>query len=153
MQDEGEGGESGRQQGVRGRLRPRGQRGDGRRGIWVSLQGKDRGAVVEEGVHFVQDSEVGGGDEYLFVSDSEDETSDDFNEGYIIANIEEQQVHGVEEQPGEEVEAIEGLEDVAQRDIAGHAQPLEEEVKADHPEPQEKDAGDSNKFKENGGNK
>jgi len=33
------------------------QRGAERRGFWVSLRGKDRGAVVQEGIDFAQDSD------------------------------------------------------------------------------------------------
>ena len=51
---------------------------DGRRGFWVSLRDKDRGAVVQEGIDFAQDLDEGGGDDCLFISDSEDEISDEF---------------------------------------------------------------------------
>ena len=53
------------------------QRGAERRGFWISLRGKDRGAVVQEGIDFAQDSDEGGGSDYLFISDSEDEISDE----------------------------------------------------------------------------
>ena len=71
------GGRSGRG-GVGGRGGGGRQRGAGRRGFWVSLRSKDRAAVVQEGIDFAQDSDEGGGDDYLFISDSEDEISDEF---------------------------------------------------------------------------
>uniref|UniRef100_A0A0D3HTW5 Uncharacterized protein n=1 Tax=Oryza barthii TaxID=65489 RepID=A0A0D3HTW5_9ORYZ len=43
----------------------------GRRGFWVALKGKKRGSIVVEGRDFVQDSEEGGADEYLFVAEEE----------------------------------------------------------------------------------
>ncbi|KAF8717567.1 hypothetical protein HU200_025777 [Digitaria exilis] len=36
------------------------------------------GEVVEEGVDFAQDSEFGGGDDFLFVSETDEEISDEF---------------------------------------------------------------------------
>jgi len=44
----------------------------------VSLRSKDRAAVVQEGIDFAKASDEGGGDNYLFISDSEDEISDEF---------------------------------------------------------------------------
>ena len=72
------------------------QRGaDGRHGFWVSLRGKDRGAVVQEGIDFAKASDEGGGDNYLFISDSEDEISDEFmvaphSGGSFLPDTEEQ---------------------------------------------------------------
>uniref|UniRef100_A0A0E0EGU5 Uncharacterized protein n=1 Tax=Oryza meridionalis TaxID=40149 RepID=A0A0E0EGU5_9ORYZ len=43
----------------------------GRCGFWVALKGKKRGSIVVEGRDFVQDSEEGGADEYLFVAEEE----------------------------------------------------------------------------------
>jgi hypothetical protein len=46
--------------------------------------------VVEEGVDFAQDSEVGGGDDFLFLSDdSDEEVSNDFNDGSYTTNSKE----------------------------------------------------------------
>ena len=44
----------------------------------MSLRSKDRATVVQECIDFAQDSDEGGGDDYLFISDSEDEISDEF---------------------------------------------------------------------------
>ncbi|KAF0901994.1 hypothetical protein E2562_011822 [Oryza meyeriana var. granulata] len=41
-----------------------------RRGVWWSIE---LGVPVEEGMDFIQDSEVGGSDDFIFVPDSEDE--------------------------------------------------------------------------------
>uniref|UniRef100_A0A0D9ZYH1 Uncharacterized protein n=1 Tax=Oryza glumipatula TaxID=40148 RepID=A0A0D9ZYH1_9ORYZ len=43
----------------------------GKRGFWVALKGKKRGSIVVEGRDFVQYSEEGGADEYLFVAEEE----------------------------------------------------------------------------------
>ena len=57
----------------------------------MSLHGKDRGAVVQEGIDFAQDSDEGGGSDYLFISDSEDEISDEISdEGSFLPDTEEQ---------------------------------------------------------------
>ncbi|KAL5216460.1 hypothetical protein ABZP36_007861 [Zizania latifolia] len=58
------------QRGVRGR-RVQSNRG----GFWLALKGEKMGAIVEEGIYFVQDSDEGGADEFLFVSESDDESS------------------------------------------------------------------------------
>ncbi|KAF0928970.1 hypothetical protein E2562_011061 [Oryza meyeriana var. granulata] len=46
----------------------------GRRGFWVALHGDRKGDIVQEGVDFVQDTEEGGASDFLFISDSEDDT-------------------------------------------------------------------------------
>ncbi|CAL5036306.1 unnamed protein product [Urochloa decumbens] len=70
--------------GDRGGLRLR-----GRRGFWIRLRGDEQGLVAEEGVDFVQDSEVGGGDEFFFVSDSDDEISVEVDEGLVAPDSED----------------------------------------------------------------
>lgn len=65
-----------------GRLRRLRRRAQVRRpGFWISLHEEDQGAVVQEGVDFVQDSELDGADDYLFISDSEEEACED-GDGY-----------------------------------------------------------------------
>ncbi|KAF8765926.1 hypothetical protein HU200_007963 [Digitaria exilis] len=118
------------------------------------------------GVDFVKDSEVGGGDDYLFISDSEEQGSEDGGGGDYLSvtahtigsslpfkqerpnpvdAIDEQSVDIVvdnqpldnveglermeaEEQTVDSVEGRDGMEAVPWQDIAGHAQPLEEEA-------------------------
>ena len=123
------------------------QRGaDGRHGFWVSLHGKDRGAVVQEGIDFAQDSDEGGGSDYLFISDSEDEISD---EGSFLPETEEQApsmdqpLNAVEEQL---VQEIEGQGGDAWKDLGSHAQQLEEEVDADVLDPHEQNDGANNRL-------
>lgn len=100
--------------------------------------------MVDEGVDFVQDSEICGGDWFLFVSNSDDELSGEFSVGlfaanskdpnameehsvcYVIPDSEELLVQDTEDQPVESVEVVEGLQAVVREDIACHAQPLEE---------------------------
>ena len=107
------------------------QRGAERRGFWISLRGKDRGTMVQEGFDFAQDSDEGGGSDYLFISDSEDEISD---EGSFLPETEEQPpsmdqpLNAVEEQL---VQDIEGQGGDAWKDLGSHAQQLEEEADAD----------------------
>ncbi|KAF8715483.1 hypothetical protein HU200_027137 [Digitaria exilis] len=108
-----------------------------RPGYWISLHGEDQGAVVQEGVDFVQDSELGGAEDYLFISDSEEQASEDEEHPNLVDAIEEQAVVAIEEHPMDNVEGLESMEGVAWQDIAGHAQPLEEEANADLPELQE----------------
>ncbi|KAL5206716.1 hypothetical protein ABZP36_034925 [Zizania latifolia] len=60
------------QRGVRGR-RVQSNRG----GFWLALKGEKMGAIVEEGTYFVQDSDEGGVNEFLFVSESDNESSID----------------------------------------------------------------------------
>ena len=119
---------------------------DGQRGFWVSLRGKDRGAVVQEGIDFAQDSDEGGGSDYLFISDSEDEISD---EGSFLPETEEQApsmdqpLNAVEEQL---VQDIEGQGGDAWKDLGSHAQQLEEEADADVLDPHEQDDGANNRL-------
>ena len=61
----------------------------------MSLRSKDRATVVQECIDFAQDSDEGGGDDYLFISDSEDEISDEFmvaphSGGSFLPDTEEQ---------------------------------------------------------------
>ncbi|KAF8756341.1 hypothetical protein HU200_011076 [Digitaria exilis] len=55
----------------------------GWRGFWVSLHGQNQGEVVEEGVDFAQDSEVGGGDDFLSVSESDEEISEEISDDFV----------------------------------------------------------------------
>ena len=126
------------------------QRGAERRGFWISLRGKDRGAVVQEGIDFAQDSDEGGGSDYLFISDSEDEISDEISdEGSFLPETEEQApsmdqpLNAVEEQL---VQDIEGQGGDAWKDLGSHAQQLEEEADADVLDPHEQDDGTNNRL-------
>ena len=122
------------------------QRGAYWRGFLISLRGKDRGAVVQEGIDFAQDSDEGGGSDYLFISDSEDEISD---EGSFLPETEEQApsmdqpLNAVEEQL---VQDIEGQGGDAWKDLGSHAQQLEEEADADVLDPHEQDDGANNRL-------
>ncbi|OEL32409.1 hypothetical protein BAE44_0006572 [Dichanthelium oligosanthes] len=139
-------------------------------GFWVCLRGEDQGDVVQEGIDFAQDSEVGGGDDFLFVSDSED-FSEDIDDGIFvpdsenpgaacapftaapqsvgsfITNTKQEQMDGIEEQRVVAVdEQLVGVKSVAWQDITGHAQPPEEEADVDDPEPQELEDDGINEF-------
>ena len=122
------------------------QRGAGRHGFWISLCRKDRGAVVQEGIDFAQDSDEGGGSDYLFISDSEDEISD---EGSFLPETEEQApsmdqpLNAVEEQL---LQDIEGQGGDPWKELGSHAQQLEEEADADVLDPHEQDDGANNRL-------
>ncbi|CAN6328653.1 unnamed protein product [Urochloa humidicola] len=137
-----------------------------RRGFWVSLRGQNQGAVVVEGVDFAQDSDEGGGDDFLFVSDdseSEEEVNDDSNDGSLVVQSEDlcagnaptspaldkscdsvplytQQQSSVVCSPITAALQSDGMKGVVCQDIAGHSQPPEEEDPyMEHPELQEQD--------------
>ncbi|RLN34834.1 uncharacterized protein C2845_PM03G19600 [Panicum miliaceum] len=115
-----------------------------------------------------QDSEEGGANDYLFISDSEDEISDEFmvapdSMGSFLPDTEEQapsMVVGhspgsfISESEGQPLNVVEDqlVQDFEDQggdtwqDIGSHAQPLEEEADADLTDPQEQDDGASNRF-------
>ncbi|CAL4926608.1 unnamed protein product [Urochloa decumbens] len=160
----------------RGGYRREGQRRSGqriparRRGYWISLCGRNRGAIVQEGVDFAQDSEVGGGDDFLFLSDSEEEVSNDSNDRSFVTHSEdlgvgdapaspvmEKSRRYVPLSPPKQSSAIwtpitspqhsDRMEAVAWQDIAGHSQlPEEEEAYEEHTEQHEKNPGADNEF-------
>uniref|UniRef100_K3ZA68 Uncharacterized protein n=1 Tax=Setaria italica TaxID=4555 RepID=K3ZA68_SETIT len=167
----------GGRRGERGLLGGAGRGGEkrciGRHGFWVSLRGRNQGAMVEEGVDFAQDSVVGGGDDFLFVSDSEEEVSNDFNDRSFaphskvpgandvhaspsLAKADDYNPLSTPQQPGAVCAPFtappysDGLEAVAWHDIAGHSQPPEEEAYVEHPDLQGQDAGADDEFRERG---
>ncbi|RCV18889.1 hypothetical protein SETIT_3G339300v2 [Setaria italica] len=141
----------GGRRGERGLLGGAGRGGEkrciGRHGFWVSLRGRNQGAMVEEGVDFAQDSVVGGGDDFLFVSDSEEEVSNDFNDRSFAPHSKQP---GAVCAPFTAPPYSDGLEAVAWHDIAGHSQPPEEEAYVEHPDLQGQDAGADDEFRERG---
>ncbi|KAF8716752.1 hypothetical protein HU200_025838 [Digitaria exilis] len=135
-----------------GRQRQRGRRvpssgqyvPPGRRGFWVSLHGQNQGEVVEEGVDFAQDSEVGGGDDFLFVSEPDEEISNDFVDVSFVPETNHPSASNARASPPRST----GLEAGAWQDIAGHSQPQEEEADVETPEPKELEIGSSDEFRE-----
>lgn len=136
----------------------------GRRGFWISLRGQNQGAVVEEGVDFAQDSEVGGGDDFLFVSDSDEESSEEISDDFVdvsfVPEIEDPIASNALASPSPatvpphsigsfntNMEGVCGLEAGAWQDIAGHSQPPEE-ADVESLEPQEPEIGSDEKFRE-----
>ncbi|CAN6220155.1 unnamed protein product [Urochloa humidicola] len=143
----------------------------GRRGFWISLHGRNRGAVVEEGVDFAQDSEEGGAGDFLFLSYSEEEGSDDFNDRSLVTHSEDLGV-GDARTPASPVidesrryvplspphqptatctpftspRHSDRMEAVGWQDIAGHSQLPEEEADEEQTEQQEKDVAADNEF-------
>ncbi|CAO2174379.1 unnamed protein product, partial [Urochloa humidicola] len=108
----------------------------GRRGFWISLHGRNRGAVVEEGVDFAQDSEEGGAGDFLFLSDSEEEGSDDFNDRSLVTHSEDLGVGDARTPASPVIDESRRMEAVGWQDIAGHSQLPEEEADEEQTEQQ-----------------
>ncbi|KAF8700161.1 hypothetical protein HU200_034532 [Digitaria exilis] len=117
----------------------------GRRGFWVSLHGQNQGEVVEEGVDFAQDSEVGGGDDFLFVSEPDEEISEEISDDFVaLSTVPPHSIGSFDNS----MEIVHGLEAGAWQDIAGHSQPQEEEADVETPVPKELEIGSSDEFHE-----
>ncbi|KAF8730988.1 hypothetical protein HU200_016868 [Digitaria exilis] len=154
-----------------GRQRQRGRRvpssgqyvPPGRRGFWVSLHGQNQ-EVVEEVVDFAQDSEVGGGDDFLFVSEPDEEISEEISDDFVDVSFVPEtgpSASNARASPprstvpphsigsfDNNMEIVHGLEAGAWQDIAGHSQPQEEEADVKTPEPKELEIGSSDEFRE-----
>ncbi|KAF8687314.1 hypothetical protein HU200_042997 [Digitaria exilis] len=119
------------------------------------------GEVVEEGVDFAQDSEVGGGDDFLFVSEPDEEIGNDFVDVSFVRETNHPSASNARASAprstvpphsigsfDNNMEIVHGLEAGAWQDIAGHSQPQEEEADVETPEPKELEIGSSDEFRE-----
>ncbi|KAF8772233.1 hypothetical protein HU200_005948 [Digitaria exilis] len=111
------------------------------------------GEVVEEGVHFAQDSEVGGGDDFLFVSEPDEEISEEIGDDFVDVSFVPETDPSARNPRASPPRSTVPTHSIGSFDnnieiVHGHSQPQEEEADVETLEPKELEIGSSDEFPE-----